>query len=149
MIKANIKNTLSFPRIIHKDDLKFIANRIVIPIMQENIQNSVALDESALPELEPETLKAKARKRQPLKPLIAEGKLRSGFLVVDHGEYGVKVKIHPEREKIGKYLQIDGVQSKRGIKHFNFFGISTRMEQLSLAYIKKRIGEIVKNARRK
>jgi hypothetical protein len=145
----DVQDNINLPKVLLKEDLRYVANRIIVPVIEQNIDNQIALDGNALPKNEPATLRAKARKGQGAKTLIAESKLKRDFLVSDNGPYSIKITIHPERKLIAKYLQIDGIKTKKGKKYFNFFGISTRMESSAMAYIKRRIKEIIVSGRSK
>lgn len=137
------------PNFNFQEDLLKIAERIFIPIIQGNIQARRAIDGSSLPPLEPNTVKIKARKStfmHPDQPLINTGKLFRGFFARKAGKSKVVMTITPDRKLIGKYLQIDGIRSKVGTKYFNFFGISTLMEEEAVLYMEERIAEEIKNA---
>lgn len=138
MIKAEIKNNLKVPKIFFKEDLKYVAERIIVPIMQENIENQVALNGSPLPPNDPKYTARKVKKGLSPKILIATGKLRRDFMIQDSGAYGVKIKIQSERSKIGGYMMDLGKV---------FFGISTRMEKNAIAYMKNRLKEILAGAK--
>lgn len=138
-----INSSLKFPKINFQEDLRFVAKRIIVATMQQNIENQISLNETPLPLLEPATIKSKAKKGLDTRILIATGKLRSDFLVSNNGASGIKITIHPERKEIAKYLQIEGIRTKSSRKFFNFFGISTRMEEDAVSYMKSRIKEIL------
>jgi len=138
MIKAEVKGSIKFPPLALKKDLQFVAERIIVPILQSNIEKQIALDERPLKPNDPKYTERKIKKGLRPEILIATGKLRRDFFVADAGPYAVKVRIHPERSKIGVYLMDMGK---------NFFGVSTRMEENAMTYMKKRIREILLNAR--
>jgi hypothetical protein len=187
MYELRVKNTIKFPTLLIQGDLKVIADTIIIPVIQENINNGVALDERPFPELEPSTVEKKyknlvgareniaktlARDKtvhiagygrtlvehgksqeeirsftdgMSFKTLIDTGKLISSFVSRLSGKNKVIVTIQGDRKKVGEFLQIKGVGKKR--KKFNFFGISTRMEQDAMNYMKRRINEAIANVR--
>lgn len=137
---VTIKNTIKFPKFTFQEDLRIIASRIFIPIMQENIENQVALDGGALKPNNPKYTLNKVRKGLSPKILIATGQLRSGFIYKDKGKNTVIVTLNSNRKTIGGYLQDMGK---------NFFGISTRMENSAIKYMKDKINEALKNGKSK
>lgn len=139
MIKASASMNINFPKIIHKEDLKNIANQIFIPTMQRNIHNQVALNEEPLRPNDPKYTERKKRKGLSPKILIATGELLGSFIVRDRGASAVLITLKGGRKKIGEFLQF--YHGK------NFFGISSVMESNAVAYMKKRIKEILKNGR--
>lgn len=170
-MKMTFKNNIKFPDLNLQDDLKFIADRIFVPVMQENIHQQIALDEKPFPPLEPSTI---AKKKGTIlkntftkkgniragvekkieagglssfspKTLIDTGKLVGSFTTKKVGKTAVVITLKGDRKDIGRYLQIEGVGKKR--KKFNFFGISSRMEQAALDHIKTKIKAIFKNAK--
>jgi hypothetical protein len=147
MIKADAKMNFNFPKIVIKDDLRYVAEKIIIPVMQKNIDSEVALDGSPQTPIEDKTIKNKIRKGLSPKVLTETGTLRTAFIVQDAGESSVKVTINSKRKDIGRYLQLEGIRSNSGRKFFNFFGISTIMEKNAIAYMKKRIKDILKNGK--
>lgn len=147
MIKAEYKSNFNFPKIFFKDDLKHIAERIFVPVMQRNIDRQIALDGSPQTAIDEKTVKAKVRKGLSPKILTATGALRTAFLVMDAGANRVKITLNSGRKDIGRYLQLEGIRSKSGKKFFNFFGVSSVMEKNAVAYMKQRIKEILKNGK--
>jgi hypothetical protein len=130
-----VKNNIKFPKqFVFKEDLEFIANRIFVPTLQLNIDKQVAIDGSALKPNDPKYTARKIRKGLSAKILIATGKLRSDFIVLNKGLSTVVVTIHPERKAIGGYL----VQMGK-----NFFGISTSMERNAIKYMKDKIKAVI------
>lgn len=171
MINTTFESKINIPKFFLKDDLKIIADRIFIPILQENIHNQVSLTGGALPALEPATI---AKKRGDIvkrtftkkgnirsgalkkiaavglqgfssKTLIESGKLVSSFFSKEKGKNTVVITINSARKEIARILQIEGVGKKR--KTFNFFGISSRMEKGAIKYMKERIEQEIKNAK--
>lgn len=136
---VTIKNTISFPKFTFQEDLRIIASRIFIPIMQQNIDNQVALDGGALKPNNPNYTINKVKRGLSPKILIATGMLRSGFIYKDKGKNSVIVTLRSDRRSIGGYLQDMGK---------NFFGISTRMENSAVKYMKDKINEALKNGKR-
>lgn len=147
MSGITVKNTIKFPDLYLRDDLKFIADRIFIPYLETYINTQVGVDEKPLPDLEPSTIAIKKRKGLRLEKLIAEGKLRRSFYSANKGQNAVIVTINAERKEIGGYLQLEGVGKKR--KKFNFFGISSRMERDAIRYMKDRLKDLLKNGKRR
>ncbi len=139
-MRAEIRNNIKFPKLTFQNDLVYVAERIIIPIMVDNINKSKALDGTALPDLSEKTIKRKGH----AKPLIDTRKLIQSFIFKKKGKHGVLITIKKERKNIGEYLQIDGVGKKK--KRFNFFGISTAMERAAMRYMEKRIKKAVRSA---
>lgn len=168
---VTIKNTIKFPKLEFKKDLKFIADTIFIPEMIANIHRGEAIDGGAYPALDQKTIDRKKGlivKRTftkkgniragvekkiastglggfSAKTLIDTGKLVSSFFSKNFGKSAVIITLKDERKEIGQYLQIDGVGKKK--KHFNFFGINLTMEDKAMAYMNKRVNEVVKNGK--
>lgn len=167
MIMVSTKFNMNFPKFNFQDDLKIVANKIIIPQLAENMDNQVGVDNRPYPELEPETI---ARKNgQALsrvftksgnirstttkrigktglmgfssKTLFETGKLFRSFISMTKGKSSVVVTLRNDRKDVGQALQIDGVGKKK--KKFNFFGISTRMEESAMNYMRKRVKEAI------
>lgn len=144
MLKVKIKGKIKFPRLTFQDDLLHIAERIVVPMMVRGIDSKISIEGGALPENEPATIKRKGHSRQ----LVDEGILRSAFIFKKKGKYAVLITLKKNRKLIGKYLQIDGIKTKRGFKYYKFFGISREMEKLAMGYMRKTIKKKVKRGSR-
>ena len=145
MIKVKIIDKIKFPDLIFIDELKEIADTIFIPILQENINNEVDIQERPYPPLAVSTLKAKAKKGQSLKVLTATGRLRSSFTSYQRGKNEVIITVIGDRYQIGDYLQNQGIKSKKfGKRFFNFFGVSTRMEKAALKLMERKIAEALR-----
>ena len=147
MIKAGYKSNFNFPKIIIRDDLKYIAEKIVVPVMQKNIDAERALDGSPQTPIEDKTVTAKIRKGYSPKILTETGTLRTAFVISEVSDSKIKISLNSKRKDIGRFLQLEGIRSKKGRKFFNFFGISTIMEKNAVAYMKKRIKDILKNGK--
>lgn len=147
MIKASVKGNLNFPSFFFQEDLRFIANRIIIPTLQNNIERELAVNETPLPALEPKTVERKIKAGLSPKILTATGQLKVSFIAIDKGKNSVVVTLAPNRKAIGGYLQIAGIQTKLGKKYFNFFGISSRMESSAMKYMRDKIKKAVKSAK--
>lgn len=167
MIKADIKYNIKFPKeFVTQDDMVHIAEKIFIPLMRNGINTGVGVDGARFPE--PEN---KRRSQQKIlkrtftksgnirsgainkiggsgligfskKILIDTGKLFSSFRSKRRGKSVVNVELSGDRVDIGKYLQIDGIRTKRGIKYYKFFGISDGMEKDAMEYAKGKIKKI-------
>lgn len=169
MIKATFKSSIKFPEINLENELMQIAQYIVIPTMQANIEKSMGIDESPLPKNEPATIKRKNKatgKRiftqkgdiragvpqlvektgltsfGSARPLIDTGKLRASFIAKKAGKNKVIITLKGDRKKIGEYLQLDGVQTKKGPKFYRFFGISEPMRSAAIDFIKEKIAAL-------
>ena len=136
MINMQIKNNLKFPKdILIQDDLVHIADDIFIPIMKNNIDQEVDLQEK---HFRPNTAKYTERKRKTglsTKVLTATSRLRNSFYSIKQGKSTVVITLKSDRKEIGGYLQND--------MGLNFFGISTRMEKAAMGYITDKINRVV------
>ena len=141
-ITAKVRSNIRLPKINFQQDLLHIANKIMIPLMAKGIDDRQGVDGKPLPKLEPETIKAKGHDR----PLIENGNLRRAFKAKSSGKFSAEITLMGDRKKIGGYLQIDGINSRKGKKYFNFFGISTVMERLAINYMDQRIKKAIKDA---
>ena len=142
MIKATIKSDINLPKFNFQKELLLVAQRIVIPMLAKNIDSNRDLEGKKFPELEPYTIRKKGHSR----PLIDTGKLRSSFQYKRRGNASVKVYINDERNEIAKKLQIKGVDSKRGKKFFNFFGITEGMHADIMSFMHAQIQRTIKHA---
>jgi hypothetical protein len=141
MINFTVKHGLKAPKeLLIIDDLKFIAERIFIPEMAGNIQQGTAITGGPLPANEAATIKRKKGNR----PLIETGRLHRSFTAVPKGKDAVKLTLTGDRKTIGKYLQIDGIKSKSGLKFYKFFGINDSMEKAAVAHCEKIIKQKIK-----
>ena len=77
------------------------------------------------------------------KTLIVTGKLKSSFRSKKVGKDTVEITLRDERKEIGEYLQITGV-GKKG-KKFQFFGISTQMENDAIEWIKEKLKRLTQS----
>lgn len=139
MLQVKTKSNLNFPKLNFDKELKEIADRIIIPVIQLNIQNEQDIREQRYAPLSPAYVKQKQRKGLSVKILEATGKLKRSFYSVSRGSNKVAISLSSDRLSIGNILQNLGVGGSG--RTFNFFGISTRMESLSIDYMKKKIGE--------
>lgn len=147
MIKATVKNKINFPQINFQEDLLYIGQRIFIPIMQKNIEDQVAIDGGAYPNLEPKTIARKQKLGQENKTLIATRELIESFYAASASRSSVVVALRYSRSAIGGYLQVSGIRTKKGLKFFKFFGINKQMENNAVAYMRNRVKEAIQNGR--
>jgi hypothetical protein len=141
-MKADVKTNFNMPKLDFSDDLLLIADRIIVPNMQQGIHNGQQIDTSPFPPLEHSTLKYK---KGP-KTLIETGTLLGSFVTKKQGKGSVLITLNASRKDIGKYLQIDGVGKKR--KKFNFFGISNYAEDQAMKYMRKRVKDAIREAKK-
>lgn len=172
MIKVETKMNIKVPNFNFQDDLLVIADTIIIPQLQKNIHAGVQVDGTPFPALESATIKRKAGtilertfdkkgniRKQALKAvgkgglrgfsvrtLIETGQLISSFFSKKAGKSSVVISLKPIRKEIGGYLQIEGVGKRK--KKFQFFGISTFMEQDAVRYLKEKINGAIRSAKR-
>lgn len=147
MIKATVSGELKFPKFTFQKDLQYIGERIIVPIMQKNIEDQVAIDGSLLPINEDKTLKRKAAAGQGSKSLIATGRLINAFTVRAFGQTQVKISLNSDRKSIGGYLQT-GIKTNEGTKKYKFFGINVQMEKNAVAYMKQKIKDAINAVKR-
>lgn len=145
MIKATINNTIKFPKFVFTEDLEYIAEKYFIPYMQDGIDRDESINGGPFPALEKRTIEAKRRKGLRDDKLIETGELRKSFKYRTEGATRVIIYLNDMRKDIGYYLQVVGVGKKK--KHFNFFGISARMEQVAINHMKRKLRGQLVNAR--
>lgn len=146
-----------------------IAKKIVIPDIAAGIHAKKAIDGGSLPDNEPATIRRKNKATSKriftqkgniragvskqiektgltsfgsAKPLIETGKLVSSFIYKLSGKNKVIIRIKSNRNRIGGYLQNDGVKTKSGRKFYRFFGISEKASTRAIAYAIKKIKEL-------
>ena len=144
MIQAKIINKIEFPEITLQEDLERIAKNIIIPDIIAGIDNSMAINGGSLPANEPETIRRKMSNKQ----LVETGTLRSSLFYKSVGRNRVVISISSIRKKIGGYLQ-SGIETKRGIKQYRFFGISLDARDSAMLYMHNRIAELARGKRSK
>jgi hypothetical protein len=137
MLTAKIVNRINFPKIALQDDLEYIAKNIIIPDIISGIDNSMAINGGRLPANDKQTINRKGSSR----PLIDTGELRSSFFSKLSGKSKVIIAIKSGRSVIGQYLQ-EGIQTKKGIKKYQFFGISKDAYQGAMKYMDNRLKEL-------
>lgn len=141
MINIEIKDTIKFPdTIATQKHLSHIADRIIIPMIQEGIDKRTDVEGNTFPKLSPVTIAMKGNDR----PLIETGRLRRSFYSKEQGKNAVIVTLTSDRKDIGKKLQIEGVDSRSGVKFFKFFGITDGMEQNAMDYMQSIVDGVVK-----
>lgn len=136
MIKASIKSTGDLPKINLSNELKYIAEKIIIPDIAGHIQEGKDITGKKYRPLAPATIRDKGHER----PLI--GKQRrlfssSTYDTKSKGKNKKIINIKPIRRKEAHYLQVEGVKSKAfgGRRRFNFFGVSKNAEKKSIRYL--------------
>lgn len=145
-LKFRSKMTIKLPNLDFSDVLSDVANKVIIPDMRFGINRSVDIDNKPFPELEPTTIKIKAKRKAPRggsQPLVDTGQLRDGFLSRRIKKNHIRVSIKGERSEISKYLQVDGVGKAR--KKFKFFGVSQRAELQGISLMTQRLKRILRN----
>lgn len=168
MIKTEFKSNIKFPKeFINQDDMSYIAERIFIPLMRNGITTGVGVDGMRFPEPEnklrsqSKILKRTFTKKGNIrataigqiggkgllgfskKILIDTGKLFASFRSKRSGKFTVKVELAGDRADVGKYLQIEGIKTKRGKKFYTFFGISDGMEKDAMQFAKDKISKVI------
>lgn len=143
-LQATIRGKIKIPNLDFSNTLFEVGNKDIAARLAKNIQQGVDLQGKRYPQLAASTIKAKGHSR----PLINTGKLHSGFQVIKKGKNKVLIRIKAARREIAKFLQIDGIKTKRGKRHFNFFGVSTKMESAGIKRMEKEIKQRIASARR-
>lgn len=146
MINIDVKNNLKVPNLNFEEELSYIAQRIFIPIMQQNIEDQISIDGSPLPEIDPKTIKRKLKLGQSSKTLIATRDLIESFYSSGISSNRVVISLRYNRLDIGRYLQIDGIRTKNGKKYFRFFGVNSQMTNNAMAFMRQKINERIQNA---
>ena len=142
MIKATLKSDMHLPKFNFQKELLAVAQRIVIPMLAHNIDSNRDIEGKKFPELEPYTI----RKKGHSKPLIETGELRRSFEYKRKGNASVIIYINDTRNAIAERLQIKGVESKRGRKFFNFFGITEGMHADIMDFMRAKIKRAIDHA---
>lgn len=151
MIKLNVAKDFDLRKITL--DLSDELNK-GIDVIALDIQQGIERKEQfgkPIPENEESTLKIKRRRGWGEHPLIAGKKL-----LYDHKKMS-KTKArkteqrailapHDDRVDIAKWLQIDGVETKHGIKHYEFWGISEKAEKEIMTSVSAAISKEVDRA---
>src|SRR3990167_4274216 len=144
MIQAKIINKINFPKIALQEDLERIAKDIILPDIIAGIDNSMAISGGSLPANEPKTIRRKMSNKQ----LVETGTLRSSFFYKPAGKNKVVISISSIRKKIGGPLP-RGIETKKGIKQYRFFGISRDAHDSAMVYMRNRIAELTRGKRNK
>ncbi len=140
MIKCKITNTIKMPQLSLHQQLKPIADKIVIPLLRDNIEANWDIYGKCHPALEASTIKKKGHSH----PLIDTGLLKDSFKSYQSRRDEVQVRVKSGRRKIAEYLQIKGVGRKK--KKFEFFGVTQGMERDALRFMSKAIARMIRNA---
>jgi len=148
MFNMTISSNIKLPKFNFSEDLKHIADRIFIVLMQNNINNQISIEGDSLPRNEPRTLKNKDKLGQGDRSLIATRDLIESFYSESIGKNTIIVTLRENRKDIGSYLQFDGIRTKaNGTKYYKFFGINKQMENNAIAYMKARINQIINESK--
>ena len=165
MIMVSTKFNMTLPKFNFQEDLRKVAQNIIIPNLAENMDRQITIQGKPYPALEPETIarkKGQALKRAftksgklrevasktigkvglgafSAKTLFQTGKLYRSFKFRNVGKAAVIVYLNNDRQDVGKALQVDGVGNKK--KRFKFFGISKKMTTEAMNYMKKKVKE--------
>ena len=142
MIEATVRSNMQMPQFNFQKELLAVAQRIVIPMLAKNIDDNRDIEGKKFPPLEPYTIRKKGHAR----PLIDTGELRKSFEYKRKGNASVLIYINDERNAIAERLQIKGVESKRGRKFFNFFGITEGMHADIMDFMRAKIKRAIENA---
>lgn len=134
----------NFERVVNKLKtayLKKAMQYVVTDIIEGIKQNKQVSGEGPFPALEKSTIKRKGHAQ----PLIHKGLLTQDYTYqklmqsrLNRGVISIKDRSKggdTPRDKVGVYLQIEGIRSKRGKKFFRFFGVSKDAEaKMGLLY---------------
>ena len=145
MIKATVITKIKLPKEFNMTPtLRRTAERIIIPEIVGHIAKGKDIDGNTYEPLDPKTIKAKGDDRH----LIDTGELFHSFSSSTRGKNKVIVRINNIRKQIAKYLQIEGVRSKKyGRRRFNFFGINEKMEEKASNFMSKEVEKRLKRGR--
>ncbi len=139
MVKLTFKTDFKPIKIDFGQILLEIAERIIIPDIQQGIDAGMAIEGGALPANEAATIKKKGHNRQ----LIDTGALRSSPFARKVGPNKVRIALGNDRQDIGGYLQIEGIRTRHELKFYNFFGISRDAEDRAIAYMETQIEKAI------
>jgi len=142
MIKAKINFKMKIPDLNFQKDLLYVAEKIAIPDMIGGIKKRMDVSGGSFPTLAPATIKRKGHD----KPLIDTKQLIKSFIFKKRGKHKVLITLKRVRKEIGEFLQIAGIKSKQGTKHFEFFGISKRAERQAISHMRLKLRKIIRNA---
>jgi hypothetical protein len=153
-VSIRFKGKIKFPDIDLTDELKDVADKIIIPDIAGHIQERKDITGKSYKSLAASTVRQKARsgtrKASPTHQLIGkEGKLFSAstYFPKKKSKHSYSIQISSERADIAKYLQVDGVKSKAyGRRKFKFFGVSRRAEKKSIKFMQEAIRKWIKSA---
>lgn len=143
-IRFKSRMIMDLPNLDFTSIMKDVASKIIIPDMRFGINRSIGIDNKPFPELEPVTVKQKAKRKAPrggTQQLVDTGQLRDAFTHSKRKRNHVRIRIKGERSEISKYLQVDGVGKRK--KKFNFFGVSQRAELQSISLMGSRLKRII------
>ena len=147
VVKAPIPK--NYEQYIERNKKKFFqaATELIIADIIRGINSGVDATGSLFPALEPETVKRKGHS----KPLIDKGLFRDNWTYqqvhksrLNTSEITIKARNKggdATRDRVGGWLQIDGLSTKRGRKRFYFFGITRDAETDVLELYSKFIQE--------
>lgn len=142
MFKMDFNYNFNFPDLNLERQLKHIAERIIVPEIAGHIASGTDINGVPYPPLADITIKMKNDDR----PLIGKDRLlfsSSTYSIANKGKNKIVIGIKQVRKEVAKYLQIDGVRSKKyGKRFFNFFGINKKMEREAVDYMKKEIYKV-------
>lgn len=144
-LTATIKGKIKIPKLDFTETLLEVAKSDITTRITKNIDKGIDLQEKKYDSLDDKTISAKGGDSR---PLIDTGRLRIAWQIIRRGKNEVLIRIKAGRRKIGKFLQEDGIKTRRGKRFFNFFGISTRAERAGIKRMENEIKKRVANAGR-
>ncbi len=142
-IKIKVKGKIKFPSLDLTNELREIAERIVIPEIANGIQKERDISGRTYAKLADSTIRKKGHAR----PLIETGKLHRSFKYQQVGKNRVKVYIRADRIDVAEALQVKGVRTKSGKRYFEFFGVTAAAEQRAVALVDKKIRRLTHRGR--
>lgn len=147
-VSVKTKATLRAPNLDLSNELKYIADRIIIRDIQNNIMQGKQVDGSSYPQRSEAYTKWKRKKVGHSIPMVLWDKLRNALASRRVGMRQQQIYVravksnnkgdNTTRDKVGQYLQQVGNV---------WFGISNYAEQKSIAYLATRIKSILRNGR--
>jgi hypothetical protein len=123
-------------------ELKEIADKFS-KILKNNIDKQIDIQEIPYAPNAASTTKYKFKKGLDTRVLIATRLLKNSITSMLLNKNTSIIYIEGQRNKVGAILQNQGTKSGR---KFNFFGISSKMEAWAMDFMRKSIGERIKNA---
>lgn len=160
-ISAKVKLNLNFPELMLQEQLKDIADKIIIPDIVGRMNSGIDISGRGYNGLAQSTLIQKQKKGLRPEVLLASGQLRRSVKSEYSGRNAVKITPSGSRyatrtgertmtnSQLGDILQNQGVRTKHGKRYFEFFGISDKAENKAISFMSEYIREAIQRGGRK